>query len=547
VRGNYAVINPLQLISNVTVSNGNLYFLSNNNADQWASAPSTIAVRTGKWYAEFTPTNSAGTPSYGFGVVRATWSPIILDGGGYYGRFWYTTEGYSYLTNGSFYTGNSAVSSAAAFVSGDIIGVAMDLDAGSIAFYKNGALQATPFTSIPLGVDYVFAGGAFTTPYPTPTNIGAYFANFGQRPFAYTAPSGFKALCTQNLPTPTIGATTATQAGKFFNPVLYTGNGATNNISGVGFQPDWVWIKSRSNGAYSHRLVDAVRGATKEIYSNLTNAEGTDSVGLTAFGSDGFTLGSSNEYNASASTFVAWNWRASNATAVTNTSGSITSSVSANTTSGFSVVTYTGTGSAATVGHGLGVAPSMIIFKDRSTTTNWIVYHVSVGNTTSLALNLTNATLSPSTAYFNNTTPTSTVFTIGNGTTVNTSSENYVAYCFTPIAGYSAFGSYTGNGSTDGPFIYTGFRPRYIMIKMTSDVNNWSLIDTSRSPYNLSTQILAANTTDAEYTTADTQIDILSNGIKLRCTTFGSGINQSGDTYIFMAFAENPFKYSLAR
>ncbi len=230
----------------------------------------------------------------------------------------------------------------------------------------------------------------------------------------------------------------------------------------------------------------------------------------------------------------------------TNTAGSITSTVSANTTSGFSVVTYTGTGANATVGHGLGVAPSMIIFKDRSTTTNWIVYHVSVGNTTALALNLNNSTLSPSTAYFNNTTPTSTVFTIGNGTTVNTSSENYVAYCFAPIAGYSAFGSYTGNGSADGPFVYCGFRPAFMMIKFSSTTGDWALWDTKRAPYNaFSYYWPTANTSNSEQSNSAYLLDILSNGFKIR--GINDETNLSGQTLIFMAFAESPFKYSLAR
>jgi len=544
VRGNYAVINPLQLISNVTVSNGNLYFLSNNNTDQWASAPSTIAVRTGKWYAEFTPTNSAGTPSYGFGVVRATWSPIILDAGGYYGRFWYTTEGYSYLTSGSFYTGNSISSSGAAFVSGDIIGVALDLDAGSITFYKNGVSQGTPFTSIPLGVDYVFAGGAFTSPYPTPTNIGAYFANFGQRAFAYTAPSGYKALCTQNLPTPTIGATSATLANKYFKAITYTGNGS-QSVTGVGFQPDWVWVKSRSSSVYNHQLHDAVRGATAgALFSNLTSAQDA-TYQFDSFDSDGFTTDASNivGINNSGYTFVAWNWNAGGST-VTNTSGSISSQVRASTTSGFSVVTYTGNDTAnQTIGHGLGVAPSMVIVKSRGSTAEWVTYQSVLGANKFLYLNQTTGESTVS-GYWG--TPSSTTFGIkGGGWANNVNGVSMVAYCFAPIAGYSAFGSYTGNGSTNGPFIHTGFRPAWFMIKASSAVDDWAIIDVARNPYNAVNFWLNAEDTSAEATLSPPQFDLNSNGMKLRGTS--STVNGSGVTYIYMAFAENPFKYSLAR
>jgi hypothetical protein len=549
VRGNYATINPLQLISNVSVSNGNLYLQSNNNQDVWASAPSTIAVRTGKWYAEFTCVTVGGTPNFAFGVGRASWSPIILDGQGYYGRWWYTTEGYSYLSNGNFYTGNASIGTAATFANGDIIGVAMDLDAGSIAFYKNGTLQGTPFTSIPLGVDYIFAGGAFTFSYPTPTNVGAYYANYGQRPFAYTAPSGFKALCTQNLPTPTIGATTATQAGKFFAPTLYTGNGASPRaVTGVGFQPDLVWMKCRSS-AFVNGLFDSVRGTGKLLISNLTVAEiANDPDGyLSSFDSDGFSLttgsSSNNTFNGNTSTYVAWGWKA-NGSGSTNTSGSITSTVSANTTSGFSVVTYTGTGSNATVGHGLGVAPSMIIFKRRNSATDWPVYHVSLGATNLIYLDLTNA--SGASSDFQNTAPTSTVFSIAGGSAnIGASGGTFLAYCFAEVAGYSKFGSYTGNGSADGPFIFTGMRPAYLVLKSSAGVvQTWIVEDSKRFPSNVVSGELYPSDSGAE-SSGQTRLDLVSNGFKIRTTD--TAFNQSGCTYIYMAFAENPFKFSLAR
>jgi hypothetical protein len=363
--------------------------------------------------------------------------------------------------------------------------------------------------------------------------------NFGQRPFAYTAPSGFKALCTQNLPTPTIGATSTTQADDFFNPVLYTGTGATRTVTGVNFAPDFVWIKSRS-AAYNNRLYDRVRGVENVLQSNTTAAEASDGGGLTAFGSDGFTLGSSVSQNENGSTFVAWNWKA-NGAGSSNTAGSITSTVSANTTSGFSIVTYTGTGSGtATIGHGLGVAPSMIIVKFRNTTSNWSIYHASVGNTKRLVF--TTAAEETGSGYWNNTTPTSTVFTLG--TDLN-QSYDFVAYCFAPVAGYSAFGSYTGNGSSDGPFVFTGFRPRYVLIKSTAGGRGWGIFDSARGTFNVNKLLLEANSSGAEIDSANYQLDFLSNGFKIR--TDNQYMNANGSTYIFAAFAEFPFKYSPAR
>ena len=366
--------------------------------------------------------------------------------------------------------------------------------------------------------------------------------NFGQRPFAYTAPSGFKTLCTRNLPVPTIGATTATQAGKYFNPVLYTGTGSSQSITGVGFQPDWVWIKGRS-GATDHGLYDAVRGVQKQLESNNTDAETTETTGITAFGSDGFTTGALAQLNTSAATYVAWNWKA-NGAGSSNPSGSITSTVSASTTSGFSVVTYTGTGANATVGHGLGVAPKMVIIKGRGNADNWIVYNAYISNPTTHALILnSNSAPDNDSTYFNSTAPTSTVFSVGTDASTNQNTIGFVAYCFAPIAGYSAFGSYTGNGSTDGPFVFTGMRPAYLMIKRSSAAENWYVYDVARGTYNVIGPYLQANLTSAEIT--GTIVDFLSNGFKIRES--GAGTNTSSSTYIYMAFASNPFKYSLAR
>ena len=342
---------------------------------------------------------------------------------------------------------------------------------------------------------------------------------------------------------------------------LWTGDGTTsrsivNTVNTVSFQPDLIWVKARTTAgvAYgSHSFTDSVRGANLILSSDLTNAEANV---VTSFGnggvgaptSNGFTLvsgtaGNANNYNANTATFVGWQWKAGG-TAVSNTAGTITSSVSANTTAGFSVVTYTGTGANATVGHGLGVAPSMVIIKSRTSAVyNWIVYHSGLTSATYyVSLNQTIAQSSYPTV-FNSTAPTSTVFSIGTDASTNQSAGTYVAYCWAPVAGYSAFGSYTGNGSTDGPFVYTGFRPRWIMTKSSSAVEQWLIYDTARDTYNYANLGLLPASSIAESTYG--QIDILSNGFKMRGT--GSSWNGSGTTYIYAAYAENPLRYSNAR
>jgi len=325
---------------------------------------------------------------------------------------------------------------------------------------------------------------------------------------------------------------------------LYTGTGAAlsanNAVNGVSFQPDWVWIKSRS-AATDHKLTDSVRGVTKGLVSNSTAAETTDTQGLTAFSSGGFTVGTNTDYNNLSATYVAWQWKAGG-TAVTNTAGSITSSVSANVTAGFSVVTYTGNGGTGTVGHGLGVAPSMMIVKARSSAQNWPVYHISLGQDKIIYLSLTN-TPDTTSGFWGASGPSSTVLSVTSNNLINGTGITYVAYCFAPVAGYSAFGSYTGNGSADGPFVYLGFRPRFLMMKRTDVAADWWIQDTSRNPSNAVNKQLYANAADADST--DNWSDILSNGFKIR-NTYG-GNNASGGTFIYMAFAEVPFKFANSR
>ena len=328
--------------------------------------------------------------------------------------------------------------------------------------------------------------------------------------------------------------TTIDKPTDYFNTKLYTGNDSTQSISGVGFQPDWVWIKDRGN-ATNHMLFDSVRGTGKELHSQNTDSETTQSNTLTAFGSDGFSLGSNADVNNSSQNFASWNWLAGG-TASSNTDGSITSSVSASATSGFSIVSYTGSGSNATVGHGLSSAPSMIIFKARGTG-NWLVYHQGIGNTHGLFLS-TNSAKDDDATYFQDTDPTSSVFSIGTSTLVNDTNP-YIAYCFAEKKGYSKFGSYTGNGNADGTFIYTGFKPAWILVKVTSTIDEWNLVDVKRDTTNTGTEHpLFPNSSSAESSGA-TRFNILSNGFK--CTTTNVSCNSSGASYIFMAFAESPF------
>jgi hypothetical protein len=324
---------------------------------------------------------------------------------------------------------------------------------------------------------------------------------------------------------------------EYFNTVLYTGTGSELAITGVGFQPDWTWIKRRdavANGG----MFDNVRGATKLLSSSQTDAEQTLAQSLKSFDSDGFTLGTgTNGYvNTNGSTTVAWNWLASNTTA-SNTDGSITSTVSASTVSGFSIVSWTGSGANGTVGHGLGVAPSLIITKSLASTQEWCVGSDALGWGNYLFLNETSASQSGST-YWQSTAPTNQVFSVGTAGPTNSSSGDLIAYCFAEKKGFSKFGSYTGNGSTDGTFVYTGFKPAFVIIKVSSTTNDWSMYDNQRDPINQVDNYLQPNTSNAEVSDTGKGTDFLSNGFKLR-TTHGTH-NTSGATYIYMAFAESP-------
>jgi len=339
--------------------------------------------------------------------------------------------------------------------------------------------------------------------------------------------------------------TTINKSTDYFNTKLYTGNQATQTITGVGFQPDWTWIKNRSASEH-HVLTDAVRGANKQLNTNRNNAQLTLTTQLTAFTSDGFSVGGGSEVNGNGNNMLSWNWKA-NGAGSSNTDGSTTSTVSANTTSGFSIVKYNGTGANATVGHGLGVAPKVIIVKNLESSYEWIIGHADLDtNGTGFSNNWyfngfgTGARTQNATASWNSTSPTNSVFSLHSGATyMNASGEANIAYCFAEKKGFSKFGSYTGNGSTDGTFVYTGFSPAIIIAKKTSGTGDWIIWDNKRDGYNETLKRLYPNEPAAEENSTTQGVDFLSNGFKLRGTS-SNAWNSGSDTYIYMAFAEEP-------
>jgi len=542
VRGNYATWNPLDKDDGITsVTNGNLNVVTNGSN---GSIKSTIAFPSGKWYWEVTSdtVNSGGTQVVG--IIPQSQPPTnnMSDSG----KLGYALD--VSFSDRKFENGTATSYGTYTQANGAVYMLAFDQDAGKLWYGINGTWLASgaPATGSNPSSSSISTSTAYCAAVSDNTVSGTFTANFGQRAFAYTAPSGFKALCTTNLPTPTIGATSTTQANDYFNVKTWTATGARNVLTGVGFQPSLIWGKKRS-AVDSNVLVDAVRGVTKELYSDATTAETTNANGVESFDSDGFTLvgsgsGSGVWNGNTGATHVAWLWNAGGSNA-TNTSGTITSTVRANTTSGFSIVTYTGTGSNATVGHGLGVAPDMVIVKRRDTTGAWPVRHTSITAANTIYLNTTAASASATTVW-NSTVPSSTVFSIGTSTDVNASSGTYVAYCFDTVAGYSAFGSYVGNSSADGTFVYTGFRPRFLLFKNSTGADNWYIIDSARNTYNVCNARIFPNLSNAEDTTYSI-VDFLSNGFKFRSSD-GSW-NSTSFTYIYAAFAESPFKYSLAR
>ena len=535
-------------------TNGNRTMTSTSGS--WGT-PLNMAAKTGKWYIEYyvnsgssgrnvmvVPTNSLKyqQANYNFAVVGDY--VIQLN------------------SNGSVYNNNDSTATQSGFTvlqTGDIMAMALNLDASpkTLQFYRNGTSVGTAeninasatghFTFMHMGHNgstiTVNAGqdSSFAGAKSTGTANAADDNGFGN--FYYTPPSGFLAMCAGNLPISDDIDPAQTDNDipqKQFNAITYTGTGSTQAISGLGFQPDLVWIKDLSSGE-NNRVTDSSRGVTKAIRSDISNAELTDSGGVTAFGTDGFTVGNHNNYNASTNSLVAWCWKANGGTTATDSTGTITSSVQANTKGGFSIVTYTGTGTAGTIGHGLGKAPELIFVKNRDAGDDWAVYHVSNGNTHYMILN-TNGGKTDNT-YWNDTSPTSSVFSIGTDHKLNASTEKYVAYCWAPIEGYSKFGAYTSNQNADGPFNYTGFRPKMIFVKMVVSGDGWGVWDSERSPTNVMDEMLRWDSDNAQATGTPYQVDFLANGFKIRTDNAQMNHN-SYDPYIWGAWGDVPYKYN---
>ena len=510
-----------------TFADGNLYVAGQSSQ---VSHTGTTISSTGKHYAEFLVNNGSSSIT-GPGVVRSYWD------GGLAQSYAHNYGGSYYADNGTRYYNNTSDSQTAP--GANRIGIEVDFANNEVEYFivTSGGTktsQGGKLTSVN-GIDFDGEGIFSATLHDTSSrNITAYFE---EADWWGTPNTGYKALSTANLPTPTIKDGSA-----YFNTILYTGDGSatTRSLTGVGFQPDFVWKKVRS-AADNHWLHDAVRGADKGLNSNRTDSEYT-STRLTSFDSDGFSFATNDpDTNGSGRTYVAWNWLAGNGTA-SNTDGSITSTVSANQTAGFSIVGYTGSGSGtSTVGHGLSSVPKVIVVKSRDSVTNWLVYpgfaegYVSDPETDYLNLNDTGALADFN--FWGDTAPTSSVFTVSS--TANTA-VNQIAYCWAEVEGFSKFGNYTGNGSADGPFIWCGFKPAFILVKEITAARDWQVWDSVRSPVNVANDLLFPNASLAEgVNDPNNGVDIIANGFKIRGS--GSGCNQSSNTYIFMAFAEHPF------
>ena len=513
---NYATLNPLNTVAPVVLSNGNLSGTYAGGAYQTATS-GTISVNSGKWYWEV---NVATVGASYIGLALADIRILGLEGTN---TTFNSGDAYVYGMSGHKFNGVTAVAYGATYTSGDVVGVAFDADAGTLTFYKNNSSQGVAYTGLTSGpymfIDFLYSGAVHNV-------------NFGQLGFTYTPPVGFVALSTSNLPTPAIA-----DGSTAFQTTLYTATGSALEVNQIGnstFQPDFVWVKNRTS-ASGQMINDAVTGAQKFIRADSTAGQTTQTQGLVSFDADGFSVGTNGDFNYGTDSFVGWQWLAGNGTA-TNEVGTITSTVSVNTTAGFSIVRAASmAGSGGTIGHGLGTVPDMVIGRMQSETFNWQVWHQGLTNGTySVHLNDTSAQAAVATVY--TALPTSTLINTGASWTNGNPAFFYV---FTGVEGYSKFGKYNGNGSTNGSFIYTGFKPAFVIFKRSDSADNWAMYDATRDPYNVAGKYLYADTNAAETTYSTAKVDFLSNGFKWRgAVNFG---NNSGGTYIYMAFAEHPF------
>jgi hypothetical protein len=573
--GNFCTLNPLTQPNSGTFSEGNLLFTHTSSA--WRTTAGTHGMRTGKWYWESYQYESLAGNGFPIGVsdidngtfvsTQASDYPAGSDARGGPAFSAYSNSG-SYASK--YHNGSESLTTLGIGVSGDVWQCALDLDNGKIWFGKNNTWDnsGNPAT----GSSPSYSGGQLsdstirtwvpiTCSYDDSSSEN-FPQNFGQDStfsgritaggnaddngfgdFKYAPPTGFLALCSANLPVsddidPAGDNGADENPTKQFGIVTYTGTGSTNAITGLGFQPDLIWIKRRNSSAtYSNGLVDSSRGRAKVLISNLTNSEYTSSStqDVVSIDSDGFTLGTNSNIscNGSSDTHVAWCWKANGGTTASNGNGSITATVQANTAAGFSIATYTspGSGTNHTVGHGLS-GVDFIITKDRDSTFNWYCFHKSVPDKT-YRLN------SGSEHSYSNWSMGSTTWGSEDGYTHN-STDNFVAYCWQNVSGMQHFGSYIGNGNSNGPFVYLGFRPRLLVLKRTTSSGQWNIFDSARSTTNVVNKFLGWNSTDGEGTGGD--VDFTSSGFKVRTST--TGVNTSGTTYLYMAWADVPFKYN---
>ena len=524
---NFVTLNPLERFThNCTLSNGNLKATGPN--ESYPASAANIALSSGKWYYEFVINTKTSNPMCG--VCKNDY----VSGGA--GRILYRSTGHYVMHDGSEPTDPDS------FDVGDVIGVAIDLDdtAGNIRFYKNGTLQTvnSNLNSLKSQLSISTLGGLH--PYIQMYHNDVCTVNFGQRPFSYTPPTGFKALSSNNLP-PTVPSIIAK---KHFDTIVYTPNSGALTVTGLEFQPDFLWFKSRTQG-YHHYVFDSIRGTgAKSLRPSDSTPEPAsgDATEINAFLPNGFSMAGSsgiNDNGSGANGAVAWCWKGGG-TAVSNSDGSITSSVSANQEAGFSIVTWTGSGADASIGHGLGKKPKVLFVKNRSASDNWKVWFkgVTTDDSYSFQLDTSGANYSGSDKWYNQPNgndTTTTTFGVSNDGATNRSGELFVSYCWAEIPGFSKYGVYTGNGNSDGTFVYTGFSPIFIIYKKVA-AENWHMFDVKRQPNNTNATVIDPNRSAAETTDTNTQIDILSNGFKLR-SSHGTS-NASGSDYLYMAWAE---------
>lgn len=533
--GNYSTFNPIFKVANnapsslaATIGSGGLKAsISGATTSNYYFALSNITLSSGKWYCELTYSSGAGGtyfPMLGLGANQ------YINAGNIPGQDTYSV---GYCANGNKLYNGSFTAYGTAWSASDVIGMAVDLDSAqrTVTFYRNGTSQGAINISTSTAAAYQKMVVCLTFYGVT---SGSCEINFGQQGFKHTPPAGYVGINTKNMLMPTIAL-----PGNKVSTVTYSGTGATQSIGDLTFSPDLIWIKSR-NSTTGHGIYDTVRGVQKQLASELTSAETTETTGLTSFDSNGFTLGALSKLNNAAGTYVAWAW-GTEASTVTNSQGSVTSQVRSNVSSGISVITGTAPASGNfTVGHGLNVVPSMFIVKDRAASVNWTIWHESLTSTAQSYLLFTTAAANTSATWLGNAAPTSSLITLGTGGGAVNASDNFVIYAFSKVSGFSDFGVYVGNGNADGPFINLGFKPAFIMIKPSSTTGDWTIVDNKRAGYNPLNYTLSPTSTAIEGSTV--VVDIVANGFKVRSTD--ATVNTNGTTYVYAAWAESPLKYS---